>query len=220
MSTAQLLGLATGLAFGFLLQKGRVLRFDKQLGAMLLKDMTILKFMMAAIMVGMVGIMLLADMEIIKLSHKPMNVGAILIGGALFGGGWAVMGFCPGTSVGALGVGRCHALFAIAGMLVGAAIYAELYPAMKSTVLAWNNLGKIGLPEVFGVNKWVIVALFWGGSIALFRWFERIIAIGNIRGRLQAPLFCARRPAVASRTGGLKGNVPPHPAGWPQWSCR
>jgi len=173
MTTAQWLGLFTGIAFGFLLQKGRVLRFDKQLGAMLLKDMTILKFMMSAIMVGMVGIMLLVDMEIIKLGHKSMNMGAVLIGGALFGAGWAVMGFCPGTSVGALGEGRWHAIFAIAGMVVGAAIYAELYPAMKTTVLAWKDFGKIGLPEALGLNKWVIVALFWGGSIGLFRWFEQ-----------------------------------------------
>lgn len=38
-----------------------------------------------------------------KLVHKPMNLGAVLLGGAIFGIGWAVMGFCPGTSVGALG---------------------------------------------------------------------------------------------------------------------
>ena len=43
MGTEQILGLITGIFFGFLLQKGRVLRFEKQVGAMLLKDMTILK---------------------------------------------------------------------------------------------------------------------------------------------------------------------------------
>ncbi|NLX18370.1 MAG: YeeE/YedE family protein, partial [Desulfobulbus sp.] len=128
MSIDQILGLVTGVIFGFLLQKGRVLRFDKQVGAMLLKDMTILKFMLSAILVGMVGVQLLSSADIITLSHKPMNVGAIVIGGALFGGGWAVMGFCPGTSVGALGEGRWHAIFAVAGMIAGAAIYAELYP--------------------------------------------------------------------------------------------
>lgn len=173
MNIDQWLGLATGVLFGFLLQKGRILRFDKQIGAMLLTDMTLIKFMFSAILVGMVGILLLSNFEIIKLSHKPMNVGAVLLGGALFGGGWAIMGFCPGTSVGALGEGRWHAVFAIIGMVAGAALYAELYPFFKSTVLAWKDFGKIGLPEALGISPWIIVSLFWVGAIALFYWFEK-----------------------------------------------
>ncbi len=173
MSTEQMLGLITGIAFGFLLQKGRVLRFDKQLGALLLKDMTILKFMLSSILVGMVGIALLSDAGIIKLGHKAMNVGAVVLGGALFGAGWAIMGFCPGTSVGALGEGRWHALFAVLGMVAGAAVYAELYPFFKSTVLAWKDFGKIGLPEVTGLSPWIWIALLWAGTISLFVWFEK-----------------------------------------------
>jgi uncharacterized membrane protein YedE/YeeE len=173
MNTDQWLGLITGVLFGFLLQKGRVLRFDKQVGALLLKDMTIFKFMLSAILVGMVGILLLSDAGIIRLSHKPMNLGAVLIGGALFGAGWAVMGFCPGTSVGALGEGRWHAVFAITGMVVGAALYAELYPFFKLTVFAWKDFGKLGLPETVGISQWVIVVLFWAGIVALFFWFEK-----------------------------------------------
>lgn len=173
MNTGQWLGLVTGVLFGFLLQKGRVLRFDKQIGAMLLKDMTIFKFMLSAILVGMVGILLLANLEIITLSHKPMNVGAVLLGGALFGAGWAIMGFCPGTSIGALGEGRWHAVFAVIGMVVGAAFYAELYPLFKTTVLTWKDFGKLGLPEALGVSQWAIVPIFWVGVIALFFWFEK-----------------------------------------------
>jgi len=173
MSTEQILGLITGVLFGFLLQKGRVLRYDKQLGALLLKDMTILKFMLSSILVGMVGIALLSDAGIISLGHKPMNVGAVVLGGALFGAGWAVMGFCPGTSVGAIGEGRWHAIFAVLGMIAGAALYAELYPFFKSTVLAWKNFGKIGLPEVTGLSPWVLIAVFWAGTMTLFLWFEK-----------------------------------------------
>jgi uncharacterized membrane protein YedE/YeeE len=173
MSTDHWLGLITGVLFGFLLQKGRVLRFDKQVGAMLLKDMTIFKFMLSAILVGMVGILLLANAGMITLSHKPMNLGAVLLGGALFGAGWAVLGFCPGTSVGALGEGRWHAVFAIVGMVAGAAVYAELYPFFKTTVLASKDFGKIGLPEALGVSQWVIIPFFWAGTISLFVWFEK-----------------------------------------------
>ena len=172
MGTDQILGLVTGLFFGFLLQKGRVLRFEKQVGAMLLKDMTILKFMLSAIIVGMVGVELMSGAGIITMSHKPMNVGALLVGGALFGAGWAVMGYCPGTSMGALGEGRWHAIFAIAGMVTGAAIYAELYPFFKSTVLSWADYGKIGLPEALGVSPWVVIIVFACVVLGLFRWFE------------------------------------------------
>lgn len=173
MSIDQILGLITGIFFGVLLQKGRVLRFEKQVGAMLLKDMTIFKFMLSAILVGMVGIQLLAGAEIITLSHKSMNLGAVLVGGALFGCGWAVMGYCPGTSIGAVGEGRWHAVFAIAGMVVGAAVYAELYPFFKSTILAWKDFGKIGVAEVLNLSTWFIIPVFWVGIICLFVWFER-----------------------------------------------
>lgn len=173
MTTEQWLGLVTGILFGFFLQKGRVLRFDKQVGAMLFRDMTILKFMLSAILVGSVGITLLAQQGVITLSHKPMNVGAVLLGGALFGIGWGVTGFCPGTSVGAVAEGRWHAIFAILGMITGAAVYAEIYPFLKKTVLAWKDFGKIGLPDVLGVSPWLVVALLWIVSLALFAWFEK-----------------------------------------------
>jgi hypothetical protein len=63
-------GLVTGLLFGFLLQKGRVLRYDKQVGALRLQDMTIVKFMLSSVIVGMVGIYLLSDLGLAKLSIK------------------------------------------------------------------------------------------------------------------------------------------------------
>lgn len=173
MEKSQWLGLATGILFGVLLQKGRVLRFDKQVGAMLLKDMTILKFMLSAILIGMVGVYLLSGRGIITLSHKPMNVGAVVVGGLLFGVGWSVMGFCPGTSIGAVAEGRWHALFAVVGMIIGAALYAEGYPFFKTTVLAWKDFGKIGLPETLGVSPWLIIPIFWAVVLVLFGLFEK-----------------------------------------------
>jgi uncharacterized membrane protein YedE/YeeE len=167
------LGLLTGVLFGALLQQGRVLRYEKQVGAMLFRDMTILKFMLSAIIVGMIGINLLVSLGVVSLSVKATAIGANLVGGLLFGVGWAVMGFCPGTSVGAVGEGRWHALFAIAGMLVGAALYAEAYPALQGNVLAWGKFGKITLPQILGVSPWVVIPVLIVGYLALFRLFER-----------------------------------------------
>ena len=166
-------GLVTGIFFGFFLQKGRVLRYDKQLGALRLMDMTIVKFMLSTVLVGMVGIYLLKDLGLVKLSIKSTNLGANIIGGLLFGVGWGLLGYCPGTSAGALGEGRWDALWGIIGMLVGAAIFAEVYPVLKTNILTWGNLGKITLPQVLGLGHWVIVPVMIVGALALFWWFEK-----------------------------------------------
>ena len=168
-----LLGLVTGIAFGALLQQGRVLRFEKQVGAMLLNDMTILKFMLSAIIIGTVGINLLMSAGIVDLKIKATNVGANIIGGVLFGFGWAFTGYCPGTSIGALGEGRWHAVWVILGMLFGAAIYAEVYPAMKATVINLGGYGKVKLPQVLGVSPWMVIPLFVALLLLLFVWFEK-----------------------------------------------
>lgn len=168
-----ILGLITGIAFGVLLQQGRVLRFEKQVGAMLLNDMTILKFILSAVIIGTIGINLLVSAGIADLKIKATNVGANIIGGVLFGSGWAVTGYCPGTSVGALGEGRWHAVWVILGMLFGAAIYAEAYPAIKATVLNLGDYGKVTLPQVLGVSQWMVIPLLVALLLLLFVWFEK-----------------------------------------------
>ncbi|MFH1934931.1 MAG: DUF6691 family protein [Pseudomonadota bacterium] len=166
-------GLITGILFGFLLQKARVIRYDKQLGALRLMDMTIVKFMLSSILVGMAGVYLLQDLGLAKLSVKPTIMGGNILGGLIFGAGWGVLGYCPGTSAGALGEGRWDAVWGILGMLVGAALFAEAYPGLKKTVLTWGDFGKLTLPQVLGVSHWVIIALFVVGGLALFWWFEK-----------------------------------------------
>jgi uncharacterized membrane protein YedE/YeeE len=168
-----LYGLITGLLFGFLLQKGRVLRYEKQISALLLKDMTIIKFMLTSVTVAMVGTYLLVDLELAKLSIKPTILGANIIGGLLFGLGWGALGYCPGTSVGAVAEGRWDALWGVAGMLAGASLFAALFPAMKSSVLTWGDLGKITLPQLLGINHWLVIVPFVIGTLFLFRWIEK-----------------------------------------------
>jgi uncharacterized membrane protein YedE/YeeE len=166
-------GLLTGIAFGFLLQKGRVLRYDRQLGALRLMDMTIVKFMLSSVLVGMVGVYLLVGLGLAELSVKATILGSVVIGGLLFGLGWGLLGYCPGTSAGALGEGRWDAAWGILGMIVGAALYAEAFPLLEKSVLTWGNLGKITLPQVLGVSPWLIIPLFAIGALLLFRFFER-----------------------------------------------
>lgn len=166
-------GLITGAIFGFLLQKGRVIRYDKQIAALRLIDMTIIKFMFTSILVSMVGVYLLKDLGIVKLSIKSTVLGGNIIGGLIFGVGWGLLGYCPGTQLGALGEGRWDAVWGIFGMLVGAAVFAEAYPALKDTVLKWGDIGKITIPQILGINHWIVIVVFVAGGIFMFRWFEK-----------------------------------------------
>jgi uncharacterized membrane protein YedE/YeeE len=166
-------GLITGIIFGFLLQKGRVIRYDKQLGALRLLDMTIVKFMLSSVLVAMVGVYLLKDFGIVKLSIKTTVLGGDIIGGLIFGFGWALLGYCPGTSLGAVGEGRWDGLWGILGMLAGAALFAEAFPFLKNSVLTWGVYGKITIPEILGINHWIIIVIVIVLGLLMFRWFEK-----------------------------------------------
>jgi len=166
-------GLITGILFGFFLQKGRVVRYDKQVGALRLMDMTIVKFMFSAILVGMVGVRILQDAGIASPAILPTNLGANITGGLMFGVGWGFIGYCPGTSLGALGEGRLDALWGMIGMLVGAALFAEVFPLVSDTILTLGREGSITLPQIFGVNNWVVISIFVIGCLGLFFWLEK-----------------------------------------------
>jgi uncharacterized membrane protein YedE/YeeE len=166
-------GFITGIIFGFLLQKGRVIRYDKQIGALLLRDMTIVKFMLTTILVAMVGVYLLVDLGLAKLSLKATIFGGNIVGGLIFGFGWGILGYCPGTQMGGLGEGRWDTLWGIIGMLVGAALFAEMYPTLKATVLTWGDFGKITIPQILGVNHWQVIGVMVVLGVILMRWFEK-----------------------------------------------
>lgn len=148
------LGLLTGVVFGFLLQKGRVAKYHVILGQFLLKDWTVLKVMATAIAVGSVGVYALVATGQATLHVKPALLGGILAGGACFGVGMAVFGYCPGTSVAACGEGRRDAMVGVVGMLAGAAAYVALYPTLQPVIKGLGDWGKVTLPEVTGTTPW------------------------------------------------------------------
>ena len=166
-------GLVTGILFGALLQQGRVLRFEKQIGALRLMDMTIVKFMLSTIIVGAIGVYLLRDLGAIEFSPRGLSLGNQVIGGLLFGAGWGIIGYCPGTSVGAFGEGRFHVIWPIVGMLLGGLVYALIYPFVQAYIQPIGAWGSPSLATLVGISHWVVIALIAIGSVALFRFFER-----------------------------------------------
>ncbi len=149
-----------GFLFGFLLQKGGVANYHVLEGQLLLKDFTVIKVMLSAIIVGMVGIYVLHRMAGTKLHLKPTKIGANVIGGLIFGVGFAFAGYCPGTGAAALGQGEMPALSVMLGLVAGSYGYAELSQSMKKTVQTWGDLGRLTLPSVVGMKTGAFVALF------------------------------------------------------------
>ncbi len=168
-----LYGLLTGILFGILLQRAEVLRYDRQVGALRLKDMTIFKFMLSAILVAAVGIYVLKDLGVVALSLKSTSLGAQVVGGTVFGIGWGLLGYCPGTAGGALGEGRLDAAWGLGGMVAGGALYALFYPVAKATVISWGQWGKITLPQAMGLSPWIVIVVFALLCLAMFRLFEK-----------------------------------------------
>ena len=84
-----------------------------------------------------------------------------------------MLGYCPGTAIGALGEGRVDALAGIAGMVAGAILFAELYPFTKLSIFAWGDMGKITLPSYTGTSPWLWIAGSLLITVGLAMLFER-----------------------------------------------
>ena len=153
------LGLLIGIAFGVILQLGGASSYRKIMGSLLLKDMDIIKLILMAIAVGTVGIYALDLADMAKLSIKPTYVVGIIIAGLIFGVGFAVAGYCPGTCVVAAGEGKTDAIATILGGLTGAMLFALVYP-MLGGLMGITNYGEVTLPSVFGVNGILIAVPF------------------------------------------------------------
>ena len=151
------LGLAIGMAFGVILQLGGGSSYKKIMGALLLKDMDIIKLILMAIAVGTVGIYALDLADMANLSIKPTYVVGIIVAGLIFGVGFAVAGYCPGTCVVAAGEGKTDAIVTILGGLAGAALYAVAYP-MLAGLINMTNYGEVTLPSAFGIDGiWIAI---------------------------------------------------------------
>ncbi len=94
MGSAKLvLGLLTGILFGFILQKGQVTKYQKIVAFFRLTDLTVLKVLLGGIVAGMLGVYLMYDLGLVRLHIKPTVLGANSLGGLIFGVGMLLLGF-------------------------------------------------------------------------------------------------------------------------------
>jgi uncharacterized membrane protein YedE/YeeE len=162
-TSALILAIVFGFAFGWLLQRGRVTDYNTIVNQFRLRDFTVLKVMLTAIVVGGIGVLALTQLGYAKFAVRDANMLGTIIGAAIFGIGMVLYGYCPGTGFAAIATGSVHALVGAMGMLAGAILYAFSFDWVRDNILSVWKLGKVTLPGLMGASP---LAVYIG--LALF----------------------------------------------------
>jgi hypothetical protein len=163
-----------GLGFGFCLERAGFGSARKLTAVFYLYDMAVLKVMFTAIVTAMAGLFALSALGVLALGElylEPTNLAAQALGGLLFGAGFIVGGYCPGTSIAAMATGRKDGLAFALGMLAGVYGYAEFTPGIEAWIQATAQ-GEMTLPSLTGLGMgwW---ALAFVGMLLLAAWGTR-----------------------------------------------
>jgi len=147
------IALALGIGFGFSLERAGFGSARKLTAVFYLHDMAVVKVMFTAIVTAMVGLATLAAagvLDVKELYLEPTNFAAQGLGGLIFGAGFIIGGYCPGTAIAAIATARKDGMAFGLGMLAGVLAYAELTPGIDAWIKATAQ-GEMTLPAVTGL---------------------------------------------------------------------
>lgn len=153
------LGLFSGIAFGFVIQRIGATNADKMARAHLMLESDIPKFMLMAVMLSAIGLLGLEAAGVANTRVLPTSLVATGVAGILFGIGWGFCGYCPGTTWAAVGEGRMDAVFALIGGLAGAAVFAHLHGILVPLLYDPFNVGQITLSDWTGSKPYAVLLL-------------------------------------------------------------
>jgi 3-mercaptopyruvate sulfurtransferase SseA/uncharacterized membrane protein YedE/YeeE len=189
---AMFAALVIGLAFGFVLERAGFGSSRKLAGIFYLKDMTVLKVMFTAVITAMLGLSYAFALGWVSLEQVyalPTIYRAQTIGGLLFGVGFVMSGWCPGTSAVGAASGKLDAVVFLLGTLVGAIGFNEAFGLLQTigavpSAHEAGVLGEPGDPQVaFGVPRATFAVLFTLLAVGAFHaaeWIERRQAGGGM----------------------------------------
>ncbi|MFP4445818.1 MAG: YeeE/YedE thiosulfate transporter family protein [Desulfosudaceae bacterium] len=162
------LGLLSGIAFGFVIQRVGATSPDKMARAHLMLEGDIPRFMLMAVAFSAVGLVGLQAVGEVRTIIIPTSLVATIVGGILFGLGWGLSGYCPGTTWAAAGEGRLDAVAALLGGLVGTAVFAHFHEQLIPLLHASGNVGQITLADWFGSRALGVAVLVVGFGILIW----------------------------------------------------
>lgn len=151
--------LVTGVAFGFFLERAGLGSAKKLSAQFYLKDLTVFKMMFTAIITAMIGVFALNWFGILHsdmIYLTPTHIWPQVIGGLVFGVGFIVGGYCPGTSCVASSTGSLDGVVNVIGLLLGIFIFGELYPSIEGFYNS-GALGSITFAELISIPEGIVV---------------------------------------------------------------
>jgi hypothetical protein len=178
---AYALAILAGAAFGFVLERAGFGSSRKLAAQFYLRDMTVLKVMFTAIVTAMLGLTVLRAVGLLDFDQvfvNPTFLGPQIVGGLIFGAGFAIGGYCPGTCVVAASTGKLDALAFLLGIGAGILVFAGLYPVIGGFARSGSGeriLLSDWLHLPFGVVA-ILVTLLALGMFAGAEWIERKMA--------------------------------------------
>jgi len=175
------LAVLLGIGFGYCLERAGFGSARKLTAVFYLHDKSVVKVMFTAIVTTMVGLFVLSSVGVLALSDlyiEPTSYAAQLLGGLVFGAGFVIGGYCPGTSVAGIATGKKDAMVFAIGMLAGVMAYAELTPGIEAWIAATSQ-GELTLPTLTGIGMgwWTLafVAFLFMAARGM-EWLERRFA--------------------------------------------
>ena len=175
--------LAIGIAFGWCLERAGMGRARKLSGQFYLTDLTVFKVMFSAIVTAMLGAFRRGRLGVLDLSRVYVPETFIipqLVGGLVFGVGFAIGGLCPGTSCVAAATGRGDGVMLLSGMFTGVLITGLAFSKLEH-FYASTSRGAFTLPQLMHVPYGVAVAAVVCIALAGFRVAELVEARSSLR---------------------------------------
>ena len=167
--------LVIGIAFGWCLESAGMGSARKLAGQFYLTDLTVFKVMFTAIVTAMLGVFWLGRLGVLDLTRVYVPETYLvpqLVGGLVFGIGFALGGLCPGTSCVAAATGRLDGFALVAGMWSGVLATGLFFPALEQ-FYERTPRGALTLPQVahvpYGVAVLLVVLAALGGFVVAER---------------------------------------------------
>lgn len=166
--------LAVGFAFGWLLQKAGLSRYERIVGVYLFEDLAVVKVLLTALVVGALCLRALTALGLAGAVPVPATYFAgNVAGGFLFGIGMAVSGFCPGTVAAGAGEGRLDYLIpGMLGLVAGALAFGIVYPSLLPLVSIDVRPG-LTIARWLGADPWLVLLVLAQIVLLVFYALER-----------------------------------------------